>query len=525
MNIWILTIGSSDVQLKTKKNWATLFRNVRSQLDDRGFNPSEGIEGKFQVPARVMGVVYSKVQAEQHFEDLVFPLINNFINKIQEESIRIDQIVLVLSDQSIFTKTDRSSQNHPYWQDTCTLRSLLEKYLREQLQGNSPDLQFQDPPLLLKAKSANEGLDDWNAVLKLVQEEFSTLNFPDDTTIYVSHQAGTPAISSAVQFTSLSCFGQQVRFLVSNERDSNLTKILPSSEYLKGIRKKETKALLSSYNYAGVKALVEDYLDSNKKTETLLNAAIQWNVAKFDSFLQELTEFSEFASDVEERIRAENWWWIAYEEVYLAIIRKQQGNIVEAFFHSFRAFEGIFAAWGHSKFNKHIKTINGVPYLRDSILDDSEIALSTLSRKSKEAIKGIIEKLQNLKDKNQKREVEIKKDDRVEMNLRTLCNLLKAFRYADYNQNCKELKIFWDNDKQNNVSDKRNFIVHQVQGMSEEDLQKFWGVESQEELESRLRKFLNFIIKEDFPGGFNSLKEASLMVKVHQALEEAIASL
>jgi len=47
MNIWILTIGSSDVQLKIKANWTRLFRAVRSQLDDRGFTPVDGIEGRF----------------------------------------------------------------------------------------------------------------------------------------------------------------------------------------------------------------------------------------------------------------------------------------------------------------------------------------------------------------------------------------------------------------------------------------------------------------------------------------------
>jgi hypothetical protein len=61
--------------------------------------------------------------------------------------------------------------------------------------------------------------------------------------------------------------------------------------------------------------------------------------------------------------------------------------------------------------------------------------------------------------------------------------------------------------------------------MEESDLWSFWGVASEQSWQARLLKFLNFIVKEDFPEGFSSLEEASLMVKVHQELVEAIADL
>ncbi len=174
MNIWILTLGSSDVQLKTKANWTKLFREVRSQLDGRGFNPGLEMEGRFQVPARVMGVVYSQPQAEQHFEDLVFPLLDNFTTQLEEQLIEIDQVILVLSDQSVFTKSERSSQFHPYWQDTCTLRPLLEKYLLQKLKSSSLNLTIEQP-LYLKPTVTTEGLDNWNSVLTLVQNQFRDL--------------------------------------------------------------------------------------------------------------------------------------------------------------------------------------------------------------------------------------------------------------------------------------------------------------------------------------------------------------
>ena len=524
MNIWILTIGSSDIQLKPSNNWTNLFRTGRSQLKpNRGFSPAKLLDTDLlRVPARVMGVIYSQPQAE--VDDLAFPLIDNFISKIQAQTIDIDRVILILSDQSVFSEEKRT-QNHPYWQDTCTLQPILEKYVRQELKDSSPDLQFQ--LLLLKPTSTVEGLDDWNAVLKLVHVQFAppNLEFPDDATIYVSHQAGTPAISSAVQFCSLAKFGNHVKFLVSNEYNPTLPeKPLEGSSYLRGIRMQEAKALLGSHNYAGVEALIRDYIKENENVKTLLKTAMNWNFAKFNDFLESLSHHPNFASDVEERASTENWWWIAYEEVYLAVIRKEQGNIVESFFHSFRAFEGIFAEWGKKKFGRYIETDNGVPCLQHLILEDAKDYFSNFSGDRKKAVANIKSKLESLKIKNDEPNAKTERDDRVELNFSTLCKLFKAFQYSDY-KNCPELKIFWDDNKEKNVSEKRNSVVHQVQGMSELDLWNFWGVSSPEEWEARLLKFLNVIAMENLPEGFKTLEGASLMAKVHEELKRAIAAL
>jgi len=44
-------------------------------------------------------------------------------------------------------------------------------------------------------------------------------------------------------------------------------------------------------------------------------------------------------------------------------------------------------------------------------------------------------------------------------------------------------------------------------------------------LKEKLLRFLNCIAKNDCPEGFATLEEASLMMKVHQELEKAIANL
>lgn len=503
MNVWILTIGNSDVQLKTKTNWTKLFRDVRTQLDNRGFNPSDAVEQRFKVPARVLGVVYSQQQAEQYFDDLVFPLIDNFLDKIRDQPI--DKIILVLGDQSIFKPKERSSQNHAYWQDTCTLQPLLEKYLKQKLEESSPDLHFQ--PLFLKPTSVAEGLDDWNAVLKLVQDAFSSLEIPENATIYVSHQAGTPAISSAVQFTSLSRFGRQVKFLVSNELDSKLTRVLDSSEYLKCIRQKEAEALLKSYNYSGVKDLLDSYLkdEKNQETKILLEAAIQWNFAHFaegynlirsnrlvkkndrkKSFVEILSQNQAFRDRISKRIRDDQWWWAAYEAAYLSFIRLEQGNTVEAVFHSFRSVEGLLKTWAEKKYPGEL--------------------VDTKHPRHKE-------------------------DSRWDRNLRLygedLYTFLEMKRKIDETDDF-DIWVFG-----NVVIKRRNDLFHNIKGLDDQENvfevwrssnEPKWKEKAEEKWKIRVLNCLNFIVREDFSEGF-TLEEASLMVKVHQELKDAIAKL
>jgi hypothetical protein len=497
MNVWILTIGNSDIQLKPKNNWTNLYRTGRSQLKpDRGFSPSKLTDSdRLRVPARVMGVIYSQPQAS--LDDLDFPLIDNFIHKLKTQQVTIDKVILVLSDQSIFPETKRI-QKHPYWQDTCTLQPILEKYLTEQWENVSPDLEIQ--PLLLEAISEEEGLDNWNAVLKLVQKEFTSpdLELPKDTTVYVSHQAGTPAISSAVQFCSLAKFGDRVRFLVSNEQDKNLTDIVKSSSYLRGIKREQAMKLLNHHDYLGVQDLLVEYLEDDIKT--LLESAIQWNFAHFaegdnliksnklvkknnrrKSFVEILSQHPDFIDPVTETTEADKWWWTAYEAAYLGFIRLKQGNTVEAVFQSFRSVEGLLKTWAEKKYPGE---------------------------------------LINTRHPNRDRNLRLYGED--------LYTFLNIKRNIDQGKDF-DIWVFG-----NVVLRRRNELFHNIKGLNDrEDVfeawrssnEPQWKDKSQEKWKSRVLNCLNFIVRENFAEGFKSLEEASLMVKVHQELGEAIANL
>lgn len=257
MNIWIVTTGNSDVQLKHKNNWNNLYREGKKGLEkDHNFQPSQKENDvTFTVPARVMGVIYGN-QLDTHkldediYQNLCFPLLDAFSQKLQGEN-QPDRIIVILTNQeAAYQKPDRKS---PYWKDTCTLKPILDRYFPAKFPKTKDKIKY----LELKPKSKDEGLDNWEQALKLVQQELSTVEIKPIDNIYVSHQAGTPAISSAIQFVSLAKFGNRVRFLVSNEYEPGLTKIIESSEYLRGINIQQVKALISSGSPGAASKLIE----------------------------------------------------------------------------------------------------------------------------------------------------------------------------------------------------------------------------------------------------------------------------
>ncbi|MDJ0901656.1 MAG: hypothetical protein QNJ55_22930 [Xenococcus sp. MO_188.B8] len=251
MALWILTIGNNDVQLNYErveqhKKWGAFFRKVKPQLDDLGnveFEPKvtehANCDKTYTIAARVLGMVYEQ-QLQHYYDDLVFPLLNSFSCRLKTKEHKIKRIICLLTNQeNVFNLENREISQCPFWQDTITLKPILETYFEHHFPQIEPEYISLQP-------NEDIGLDDWNSVLTLVHKELSTISVDDNETIYVSHQAGTPAISSAVQFTSLSRFGKQVQFLVSNEFDLQPASIIEGSTYLQGIQLQQAKQLIKS---------------------------------------------------------------------------------------------------------------------------------------------------------------------------------------------------------------------------------------------------------------------------------------
>ena len=251
MNIWIVTTGNSDIQLTTEDNWPGLRSKARQKLHGRLFRPTSSDfedEDIYTVPSRALGIVYGQ-EFSQYWEDLVFPLLDNFAKKLNEKTkLMPDKIILLLTDQSILYPDYTDLKKSPCWKDTCTLWPIFEHYFRE----NFPKATLQ--PVELKPLDG-KGLDNWDSTLNIVQQELSQFKFKPEDIIYVSHQAGTPAVSSAVQFVTLANYGKNVQFLVGNEYVKESAEIIDSSKYLRGISIQQAKGLISTSPGAAKKLL------------------------------------------------------------------------------------------------------------------------------------------------------------------------------------------------------------------------------------------------------------------------------
>jgi len=478
MNAWLITTGSSDVQVKDADVWADWYPQIKKSLygiDRRRFTPTRTIDDDgvpYRIPSRVLGLAYAALGTVV-MEQLEFPLLQEFQRQLEDQQVAIAQIILLISDQSeVFDTDERDSYHCPYWQDTC----LLYPILAAQLQTQFPTAQVTS--LLLKPALAQEGLDNWNQVLTLVQQQIATLTIEPET-VYVSHQAGTPAISSAVQFTSLAKFGDRVKFLVSNEYKSGQTDLIGSSSYLRGIRLQEVQALLKRYDYSGIKQLLDQYLDSTnpneKRIKKLLAALIDWNFAEFHKFKNKLSKIEGFSKE------AFPWWQLGYESAYLAVVRLNQGNTVDAIFHSFRAVEGLLRLW----VDKHHSQIRQTPH----------------SDPKREYFNNYGKDLYLFLEMQQP--IDRKKD--------------------------VDIWVFG-----HHVFDQRNKLFHQLEGLQDKKEvfeiwqspnEKKWDEHDEEQWKNRLLNCLNFIAAVDLPQPFHSLEDASLMTEAHQALASAIAQL
>lgn len=541
MSLWIVTIGSSDVQLdsdrvnrdkgrtekqRSDKVWRDWYDDtIKPECCDIPFEPKPAFkdsEESYRIPPRVLGVVY-KSSSEEVKEEirnyLTFPLLNNFVNELKKLEPP-EAIAILLTDQSEIFKDDykRRKPKCAYWQDTCELEGILNRYLKQEFPG------AEIVPLILSPQE-EPGLDDWDRVLNFVRDkldELDKLSLQPDT-VYVSHQAGTPAISSAVQFSSLAKFRTNVKFLVSNEY-SQETRPISRSNYLGAIQRQEAQALLKNHDYAAVQSLLNDYLDS--ETKILLDAAIQWNYAKFGDFANEMQKLSDRALVERVNERSQHWWWTAYEAAYLGIIRLKQGNTVEAFFHSYRAVEGAFLEWGKQEFKTHIEIINDRAYLQPSILHDPKNYFNGAKiypdnpkkNNSLGELKLSFEALANKQENPEKNQQKPKGELLYGTTLYRLFETQKP--------NCKnmvEYKRFLAGD---GIGEKRNKNFHQLQGLTASDVYRDWEVDNLEQWEKKILTYLNLITKDDLAQEkeFISLENASLMAQVHQKLKEAIDS-
>lgn len=289
MTTWIITTGNSDIQLNTDANWMRgkgLFKkaknneplcNCQGEGADFANLKRENDTKRFPVAARVLGLVY---QDHEHcYSDLVFPLLDVLIQAFQDQEFP-DRVYIILTDQEkLFETSDIKNSSCPFWQDTCTLKPLFEWYFQTKLKLK-PDF------ITLQPSVNNRGLDHWDQVLTLVTEELTKIQ--QDDVFYISHQASTPAISSAVQFFSIGYFSN-VKFLIVNRYyEENKIKtspeIIPSSSYWKQLQIQKAKKLITDgFPGSALTLLKEVEYNNSEKIKELESYIDLFNMKTIDT--------------------------------------------------------------------------------------------------------------------------------------------------------------------------------------------------------------------------------------------------
>lgn len=297
MSIWILTTGNSDVQLNKDSYWEDFYEAVR--YDDKDIRKCDRFaaiqEDKatelYPVPARILGIVYENY-LQDNYDDLAFPLLDTFTQYFLDKPNEKPSIIIVLlTDQrNIFVDEDGDlNEFSPFWQDTCTLKPIFKEYFKQKEIFSSIKLEF------CTLRPSKKGLDNWNETLEVVQKEFKNIQeklreyseYKPDETVYVSHQAGTPAISSAVQFVSLSNF-KKVNFLSSNiffnndNEPASEPQIVEISNYWMGIQIEKAKQLVRKGLPGAALSMLEEigYVDTKNVIPRLKNMVSVFNIRK-----------------------------------------------------------------------------------------------------------------------------------------------------------------------------------------------------------------------------------------------------
>jgi hypothetical protein len=329
-----------------------------------------------------------------------------------------------------------------------------------------------------------------------------------DTEIWLGLKGGVGQTSEAGRISGLSLYGDRIKFFEFHEDEDKNQAGQPSdysgpflgTNYLWDRTRQQALQQLDRYDYAGAQKLLEPYSQSKKlgAIPNLLKAGIAWNRGEFDSFLKYAKSTN--ALDDQHQQQSQSWWWMAYEQAYLAVIRLQQNNIVEAMLHSFRSVEGCLLIWAKEMLGKHFQdNQQDSPIVLNSILESHpKLKDSFKSKKPEKRERGEIE------------------DYALWMLISVQRGILKVSLPTALEG---DFEYFWSDDCRR----KRNEMSHRLGGMSERELLSAWGedINDRSQWAARILACLNILTGKSF----KTLQQASLFAKVQDEIRRSIESI
>ncbi len=307
--------------------------------------------------------------------------------------------------------------------------------------------------------------------------------------------------AEAGRISGLSGYGERIEFFDFVQDTEINRKGIPSSytgpilgtNYLWDRTQQQALRLLDRFDYAGVEELLMPYFKQDttgfSRLPTLIKAGIAWNQGEFQAFFNRAAQ----VLTASEQKREHKYWWMAYEQAQMSVVRLQQQNTTEAMLSSFRSVEGLLWLWAKATFPDDVEALpDKYPVLKKSIC-------------------GRYSKLQSQIDFNRNENY----PNTVLLQGHVIKYLLEAAitetaTSTDFNE-------FWSTARI-----KRNNHSHRLGGLPEVEVFKAWGqdIRNQAEWETRILNCLNLITGQPF----KSLTKASLFCVVHTHVKQAIVA-
>jgi hypothetical protein len=319
--------------------------------------------------------------------------------------------------------------------------------------------------------------------------------------IWMCLKGGVGQASESGRISALSRFTEQIQFFDFDEIPTNNRNGIPSNyrgpvkgrNYLWDRTRQQALQSLSRFDYSNLKDLLSPYLSEPQFNglETLIDAGIAWNKGQFEDFLKD----AKTALSLQQKQQTESFWWMAYEEMYLAVVRLEQENTVEAFLHSFRSLEALTVTW--------------IRHYYPKIVSEPEVGFIQLKKN---------ETCSSFKDNPKLRELrELFKDcrdDSIDLHNHARRTLLTV---ADFRFKSDDIEPLWTTAK-----DVRNRLSHNIEGLDTERLFTAWKTSNREKWEKRMLECLNLLSEQRFTSLWQPSLFASIHHRIKQKLEQAI---
>jgi hypothetical protein len=481
--ILVVTIGTRDLMFQTSSGfWYNIgdFKERIQVIDDLGLDQ--------KITHRDL-TEYLSDRVSQYL-DRVKPVIMGKI--LTEQVTQIEHLYLIGTDQ-LPTVSERDK-------DTIHSCKLLEAWVKTNLSIPTEILPLGDKGT---DPSNFEAMFEWWR--KTWRKDIQPVAGVE---IWLGLKGGVGQTSESGRISGLSLYTDRIKFFEFRQDERNNQAGNPSdytgpflgTNYLWDRTQQQAIKLLDRFDYAGAEELLKPYFKTKKlgAVPNLLKAGIAWNRGEFDSFLKYAK--STDALDSQHQQQSQSWWWMAYEQAYLAVVRLEQNNTVEAMLHSFRAVEGCLLIWAKETLGNHFQDNQ----------QDSPIVLNS-----------ILESHPKLKDSFKSKKPE--KRERGEMEAYALWMLISVQRgilKVSLSAALEgDFEYFWSDDCRR----KRNEMSHRLGGMSEKELLSAWGedIGDRSQWAARILACLNILTGKSF----KTLQQASLFAKVQDEIQRSIEQL